>query len=513
MPAPKSLITFATTRTILIVIAVLLCMLHVWEDLLTIAWRDSESSHILLVPVVFIYLVWTRRKRFADLNGGGNVAGVFLIILSAFLHNYSLSHQMVFGWHLSAVICLLGGIVLAWGIGFVSRFTPAVFALFLMVPIPGLIRQQLSTPIQLVCASIAAKTLTPLGLDVTQSGCLLKVNGTVVAIAEACNGMRMLFGVMLVVYAIAFALPISSRRRFAILLFSPVAAIALNLFRLLGTVAMFGLFEESVAQAFHDINGWLIPLAIMTAAILWLERSKSEIAGQTPSLEFRSLNAVEHPIATGLGVAVLLLNTVLHGNERSSDDVINQHRATVVQQVNAIPFAIGDWIGSEKPLHLQEQELLNPIASYRRTYRKLSESPGIDLVIVASSNARNLVGHEPGICFVRQGWKLVSKQDLHWHCAGLEINGTNYRFQFESNKNQYKQVASVLVTPGRPTSGDPATVASAASDYRRSAFGAAGIQLLYDRAVPDDEWEAITSEFIICTAPLIRQFQNCLVGK
>lgn len=513
MSTHKPLNTFAATRTILIVIAVLLCMQHVWQDLLTIAWRDSESSHILLVPVVFVYLVWTRRKRFADLDNKGNVAGVFLIVCSAVVHNYSLSHQMVFGWHMSAVICLLGGIVLAWGVGFLSRFTPAVLALFLMAPIPGLIRQQLSTPIQLVCASIAAKTLTPLGLDVTQAGCLLKVNGTVVAIAEACNGMRMLFGVMLVVYAIAFAMPISSRRRLTILLFSPVAAIGLNLFRLLGTVAMFGLFEESIAQAFHDINGWLIPLAIMTVAILWLERSKTEISAQAPTLEFRPLNAIEHPIAVGLGVAVLLLNTVLHGNERSSAAAINHHRATVVKQIGAIPFSIGDWIGTEEPLHLQEQELLKPMVAYRRTYINLSEPAGIKLVVVASSNARNLVGHEPGICFVRQGWKLVSKEDLNWKCDGLNITGTNYRFQWESGTDQFKQVASVLITPGRPTSGDPAVVAAAASDYQRSAFGAVGIQLIHDQAVPTEEWKTLTREFILCAAPLIHQFQRCLVRK
>ena len=34
-----------------------------WIDIFTIAWKDEEASHVLLVPFILPWLVWVRRGR------------------------------------------------------------------------------------------------------------------------------------------------------------------------------------------------------------------------------------------------------------------------------------------------------------------------------------------------------------------------------------------------------------------------------------------------------------------
>jgi len=96
-----------------------------------------------------------------------------------------------------------------------------------------------------------------------------------VAVAEACNGMRMVFALILVSYAFAFSVPLRNSVRLMVLLLSPVAAIVCNVMRLSPTVILYGNASQEVADNFHDIAGWLmLPVAFMmlmgiTRALRW----------------------------------------------------------------------------------------------------------------------------------------------------------------------------------------------------------------------------------------------------
>jgi exosortase/archaeosortase family protein len=79
-----------------------------------------------------------------------------------------------------------------------------------------------------------------------------------VAVAEACNGMRMTFALMLVSFAFALTTPLRGYVRVLVVLLSPVSAMVCNVIRLVPTVWVFGNCRASVAQAFHDFSGWLM---------------------------------------------------------------------------------------------------------------------------------------------------------------------------------------------------------------------------------------------------------------
>ena len=84
-----------------------------------------------------------------------------------------------------------------------------------------------------------------------------------VEIAEACNGMRMVFALVLVSFTFAFGTPLRWYVRLLVVAASPVSAIFCNLVRLVPTVWLFG-YHPSVANGFHDYSGWLmLPIAFL----------------------------------------------------------------------------------------------------------------------------------------------------------------------------------------------------------------------------------------------------------
>src|SRR5204862_6900719 len=93
---------------------------------------------------------------------------------------------------------------------------------------------------------------------------LNSIHGVPVSIAAACNGMRMVFALILVSYAFSFGLPLRNSVRIIVLLASPLAAIFCNVLRILPTALMYGYHSKEAATKFHDYTGWvMLPIAFL----------------------------------------------------------------------------------------------------------------------------------------------------------------------------------------------------------------------------------------------------------
>jgi exosortase len=138
----------------------------------------------------------------------------------------------------------------------------ALLVLAFLVPVPGTIRQSVAVPLQTATASVTQAIFEIAGMPIERSGNLLTINHVDVAVAEACNGMRMVFALVLVSYAFAFSLPLRQSVRIVVLAASPLAAILCNVIRLVPTIWLYGYGPSSVASQFHDLAGWLmLPVA------------------------------------------------------------------------------------------------------------------------------------------------------------------------------------------------------------------------------------------------------------
>jgi exosortase len=235
-----------------------------WKDIFAFASRDEEASHIFLVPIVAAWMAWVRQTRIRYCAPRSQFIGPMIVAFGWLLYAWGYNQAIQAMWHFGAVIVVIGCVLSVLGRNVLFRFLPAFAVLAFLVPVPGTVRQQISNPLQTATAAGTQAILETLGVGVERSGNVLSVNGTAVAVAEACNGMRMVFALILVSYAFAFSMPLRISVRVIVLLASPLAAIGCNVLRLIPTVWLYGYSSSATADIFHDISGWLmLPVAFL----------------------------------------------------------------------------------------------------------------------------------------------------------------------------------------------------------------------------------------------------------
>jgi len=234
---------------------------NAWADILTIARKDEESSYVFLVPVLMAWLVWVRRGRFRSCRPMGRLLGTVLLAAGWCCWSLGYRHQVQSLWHGGAVLMLVGGLLTVLGKDVFFKFLPAFVVLAFLVPVPLTGRQLIALPLQRATAQVTQSVCEVLGMSVERQGNLLTINGTEVAIAEACNGMRMVFALFLACYAFAFVTPLRAYVRMLILTASPLVAVVSNVVRLVPTVWMFGHVSRNAAETFHTVSGWVMLVA------------------------------------------------------------------------------------------------------------------------------------------------------------------------------------------------------------------------------------------------------------
>jgi exosortase len=247
-----------------LVLAAMAVQWRAWVDIAQIAMGDEEASHIILVPFVAIWMVWVRRGRLRSVVPRHNWIGPAIMLGGWLMSYYGFYHAMQAAWHAGAILMAIGAALTILGSDVLLKFLPAFVVLGFLVPVPGMIRLQLAGPLQTATAAATENVLELFGADVVRSGNLLMINGVQVAIAEACNGMRMVFALLLVSYGFAFGTPLRQYVRFLILAASPLSAIACNVVRLIPTVLVYGHMTDNFAEKFHDATGWvMLPIAFL----------------------------------------------------------------------------------------------------------------------------------------------------------------------------------------------------------------------------------------------------------
>lgn len=243
-------------------------------DLAFLGWNESESSHVLLVPMVFAWLAWVRRKRISACSFRGRWTGVALIAAGWALWAQGYHYQIQTFWHLGAVLLVAGSAIAFLGRDMFWKFLPAWAALMFAIPLAGRVRLHIAVPMEEVTAIMTQSVAEVLGIHSSRSGNQLTVNGVAVGIVEACNGLRMVVTLFMACYLFAFTKPLRWWVRLIVLAASPVVAIACNVIRLVPTLWMFGNFSNSAAERFHDFAGWgmlVLAFGLLTGftSLLW----------------------------------------------------------------------------------------------------------------------------------------------------------------------------------------------------------------------------------------------------
>ena len=178
---------------IALVAAAVVVMGHAWSDIFRLAIHNEENSHILLVPLVVLWLVLARKDQLARCRVAVSAVGPILMAAGWAISSYGFNNAYQSLWHGGALLVAVGALLTVTGPGVVRRLWPAFVVLLFLIPVPGLVRLQIALPMQEATAAITTRVADLFFMDVQRSGSVMRYNGVDVAIAEACNGMRMVF--------------------------------------------------------------------------------------------------------------------------------------------------------------------------------------------------------------------------------------------------------------------------------------------------------------------------------
>lgn len=265
-----------------------------WQDIFRLASNDEESSHVFLALPAALWLAWARKDEVHKARRSGTWLGPCMVALGWLFVSVGDVQLFQSMWHFGSILIVVGCIITVLGREVLMRLWPAFAILVFLVPVPGIVRAQIAPEMQTVTAQMTAYLLQTFGEPVTLSGKVLIVNGIQVGIAEACNGIRMVFALALVCFFFAFSAELRTSTRLLVILASPLVAIAVNVLRLVPTVWLYGHASTGTAETFHDVLGWaMMPVALLglvglNSVLTWAfqeEPAAPEEYGDPPKLE------------------------------------------------------------------------------------------------------------------------------------------------------------------------------------------------------------------------------------
>jgi exosortase len=240
--------------------------LDAWLDMYGRAIVDTENGQAVFAPVVAFYLFWVRRSRAQFIGYSPSFLGVLVVIFGYYLLSWGIESNTLVAWHLGAIIMLIGGLLAIMGFEVIRQFAPALIALLFIIPTPGIVRISLAEPMQALATQLTMGVLDGIGVDAIRQGLTIQVGDPPinVAIGEACNGMRMVFALALVVFGFVFSAPFRTEIRIGLLVVSPLIALTCNIIRLVFTSIIYGFSTQEFADSFHWYSGLaMIPMALV----------------------------------------------------------------------------------------------------------------------------------------------------------------------------------------------------------------------------------------------------------
>jgi len=245
-------------------------------------WTDPNFSHGFFVPMFSCFLVWRQRSRLREIASPPSPWGLLIILLAMSALVVGIMGADIFLPRISFLLLLAGMVIFfrGWFL-FLALLFPWAF-LFLMVPIPALLLDQITFPLQILASKLAAVLLRLCGVPVLREGNVINLPFIGLEVAEACSGIRSLFS--LVTLALIYGHVIGARRHTLVVLAIAAVpiAVAANGLRIVGTGLLAQYWEPSKAEGFfHSFSGWLIFL--VSFAFLVLIRRVMRVIAREPA--------------------------------------------------------------------------------------------------------------------------------------------------------------------------------------------------------------------------------------
>lgn len=217
--------------------------------------NDEDMGHGFFVPLVAGYVAWTRREELLALEPKPNWLGLVVLGLAMVQMSLGIFGAELFLQRSAFVGSVWGAVLFLGGWPFVRALALPLLMLPMMVPIPAVIYNQITFPLQLFASAVAEQVLQLVGIPVLRDGNVLELAEQKLSVVEACSGIRSLLSLTFLSLVYGFLAEPRLWARWAIFLASIPIAVAANAFRVSATGIISEYNPELAKGFFHTLEG------------------------------------------------------------------------------------------------------------------------------------------------------------------------------------------------------------------------------------------------------------------
>ena len=191
-----------------VLISLLLFAKSIYE-LFQLANHDETASHILLIPFITAWLLYTGRKQLQLEGTFSPGPAVFFLVPSLLMALFSLNCQActpktrLSGYTLSLVLLVIAGYVLALGPATAKSSWFALAFLLLAIPIPDFFLGKIIYWLQAGSAAVAELVFNLSGAPVLRQGFVFRLPKMSIEVAQECSGIRSSLALLILALLVA----------------------------------------------------------------------------------------------------------------------------------------------------------------------------------------------------------------------------------------------------------------------------------------------------------------------
>jgi exosortase len=245
---------------------------------------DPDMGHGFFVPLVAGFIVWQKREELLALQPAPNWWGLAVVLYGGLQLWIATMGAELFLARTAFVISVIGVVLLLAGAAWVRALAFPLFLLFFMIPIPTVVYNSITFPLQILASRVSTQALDLLQIPVLREGNVLELAEQKLSVVEACSGIRSLLSLTFLSLVYGYFFETKVWMRVALFVSTIPIAIVANASRVTLTGVLTEYKPELAEGFFHTASGWVIfmvALAIMIGLHQILNRGYRRLRGHS----------------------------------------------------------------------------------------------------------------------------------------------------------------------------------------------------------------------------------------
>jgi exosortase len=231
--------------------------------------EDADMGHGFFVPIVAAFIAWQKRDELLAEKPSPNWWGLAIVICGALQLYIATLGAEVFLGRTAFVISVIGSVLLLCGTRYVRILAFPLFLLFFMIPIPAIIYNKITFPLQMLASQVATGALELLQIPVVREGNVLHLSETSLSVVEACSGIRSLLTLTFMSLVYGFFFETKAWIRVTLFVATIPIAIVANASRVTLTGILTEYKKELAEGFFHSAEGWVIFMVALVTLLVF----------------------------------------------------------------------------------------------------------------------------------------------------------------------------------------------------------------------------------------------------